>query len=373
MTPKEFGFDQTRPSPEKISVLELSPCLIAVHPDLRQVDSMTNLTQPENLGFDRELSILSEIVWSYDQDQIDPKKRGGMWEEILSEEKVSSKKEAVIKHIVDILNKDEDTLVAGPLMGAYPLLMHLINQPQDFDERIIPIVIAGSTATTTGDAEILIPLPDELLDENKQIIKVDDIDDSCVTSAQLVAERRKERTGREDSQLKNHIDNLKKKPLEEGQEQESFNNRRFVKPHQALARAMREENVITAAVFCKNAPFYQALRQETNEALKIGEDVAWAQRQKDLLEVARQLEEDQWVVGAGLLDTKIEIAKIYHLLDEQTRALAKKKCLDENLKRLILRLSASKPALLVFKGTDENKQIIQKEMVDLLTEFIDDY
>lgn len=271
-------------------------------------------------------------------------------------------KEGMLDEVGKILKEDENTIVDGPLFGSYPLLTTLA---WEFPERIFPLRISGTKGTEARGVQIQ-EIPPESLNPQKTLIFFDDIVDPGVTLAQIVLERRKVR--RKELESKNPLlvlgshESLSERLAETfGQDYDNFEHWLW---YDELARLMKEENVLLAAIFSKNQPLYEVIEEIAKE-----DKSGWGKKQLALLEKTCQLP-NFWVVGAGLLDTNVYWQDIYERLSPKAQGRFAALGLREELP-LVLRIgAASIEPLLALKNNDV--KALQREFANFLSDSIYD-
>ncbi len=295
----------------------------------------------------RDCEDLVIAVLSFGQ-QIPVLEQEGIVKTLLSAEEAGAIKADLLVAVEKSL-KQPETVVAGALYGAEPLLVDL---DKTHPGRVFPLVISGTQGTESGLAKLAGEINPALLNAEKQVVFVDDVVDTLSTFATFVLARRRAR--QEEIGL-----DLMVLPEKLGEAfGQDFDQSQFRTLYQTLAELMGEENVCLATVFCKNQPFLKKLR---SVAENVGGE--WRERQLALLEKAYPIDPSEWIIGAGLLDSGVSWRDIYENHPELKELILD---LPSDLD-LTLRVGANIPALLAINQYEpDNPKGKKRYKMDLL-------
>jgi hypothetical protein len=253
-----------------------------------------------------------------------------------------------------------ETVFAFPMSGARPLMYEFARRQKE-SEGIFPVWIGGTEGTSTGEAQIKKNLPEDLLRPESIVVFADDVTDTFVTSLQL-AHRRLEKsnadpdlpyTGRKnDLEM---IQKLKKAKI-------PFNSEEYTQYYENAAKTYHEAGVVIAPLYNKNAHMTNILKTYASELQAKERKNVWAIAQLAALDIPenRQYSENQWLMGAGVLDTGIKGSEILERLKTQKETELAEILRASGMSDLELRIGATGLESLVEFNGDYRNDLVQR-------------
>lgn len=262
---------------------------------------------------------------------------------------------------------------AFPPYGAVPIEYDLEGKIDG--NRLHNVWIQGSDETTTGGAQIIRQLPEEIQNPANYVVFADDVLDSGNSALRVALARRSIRLKTEVADLPNTYlpKDIARLHKEEGL---AFDNERFRSLFDEAARIMREEKVILLPFYSKNKLFLQQLnnRAETEGLTPMPSE--WPILQTMALDNVKEWSPHDWIMGGQgqwalpLLDTGISgKAILKYVSDESQQELVRL-----GLPDMVIRFGAGIKGLVGFNPDgvrDGDKDIIYDHLVKSLAAQVD--
>lgn len=275
-------------------------------------------------------------------------------------------------------------VIAAPLFGAVPIAQEALRLGISSD-HIVMAPIGGTVGTDTGSAHIQGELDPKLLDPDQTIVFTDDVMDSGGTLVQLALARREERFKKRAAYV-NVAANMKLKSLperiKEAHERLRGNDKSQAEEDAKIwteaAMLLKDEQIILAPIYYKNAPLREAIMEVSNRPQIAQGDLQGNIRSKTQ---ERMLAKDatfevgihEWIVG-GMGGWK------YPMMDTDVRGMDLmknipskyfKKLHEWGFDRMKLRLFAGIKGLLVFNPDDDQSAMstLQQTIADYVKRY----